>query len=325
MATDLVHTDTVPPSSDEIRSQLDRLLASSTFSSADRLSRFLRYVVERTLAGEGDRLKEYVIGVEVFDRDEQYDPRLDSIVRVEAGRLRAKVDEYYRGDGLADGLIIRMRRGSYVPVFEEREAPPSPSPAPDVSIAQPAGKRNRWRLALGIVVAGLLLVAIAAWRSGLWATDAPPAPAVTIAVLPFAHYSSDKADQLLAARVTDGVTSELARNGTLGVVSRTSALQFANGGRLLQDVAQALNADVVIEGSLVREGDRVLVEARLVHGKRDRKFWVREFAGTMAEIPELQRRIATAAAAAATGNQAGPGHPSAAAAPGTPAPRRGGR
>ncbi|MGH9162843.1 MAG: hypothetical protein ACRD2X_23005 [Vicinamibacteraceae bacterium] len=287
------------PTEDAVRSQLERLLASGAFTNAERLSRFLRYVVEQALAGEGDRLKEYVIGLEVFDRDEQYDPRIDSIVRVEAGRLRAKVEEYYRGDGREDPVIIRMRRGSYAPLFEERQVSPSPLPTPDVSTSRPAGRANGWRPALGIVVVGLLLVAIAAWRSGLWATGTRPTPAVTIAVLPFAHYSTDKADQLLAARVTDGLTSELARNGTLGVVSRTSALRFANGEKPLRDVAQALNADVVVEGSLVREGDRVVVEARLVDGEQDRKFWVREFVGTVTELPELQRRIAKAAAAAA--------------------------
>ena len=82
------------PTAEEVRQQLDRILASDLFANADRLSRFLRYVVERTLAGEGDQLKEYAVGVGVFDRGEQYDPRVDSIVRVEASRLRTKIDEY---------------------------------------------------------------------------------------------------------------------------------------------------------------------------------------------------------------------------------------
>ena len=71
--------------------QLDRILASDVFANADRMSRFLRFVVERALAGESDQLKEYVVGIEVFGRDDRYDPRLDSIVRVEARRLRTKI------------------------------------------------------------------------------------------------------------------------------------------------------------------------------------------------------------------------------------------
>ena len=81
------------PSAEEVRRQLDRLLASPGFVNAGRMSRFLKFVVEKTLAGEGERLKEYVIGVEVFDRGTDYDPRVDAIVRVEAARLRAKLVE----------------------------------------------------------------------------------------------------------------------------------------------------------------------------------------------------------------------------------------
>ncbi|MPY90209.1 MAG: hypothetical protein GEU99_20075 [Luteitalea sp.] len=299
LGADLVHTGDVQPSPDAVRRQLDRVLASPAFANADRLSRFLRYVVERALAGEGDRLKEYVIGLEVFDRDEQYDPRLDSIVRVEAGRLRAKVDEYYQREGGDEAVIIRLRRGSYAPVFEARDAAASVAPPPDGSRSTRAGRLAGWRLGLGVVAVAALLVAIAAWRTGLWATGEAARPAITIAVLPFAHYSTEAADQLLAARVTDGVTSELARIGTLAVVSRTSALRFADSGKPLREVAQTLNADVVMEGSLLTDGDRVRVEARLVDAARDQKVWVEDFTGRVTEVRELQRRIAAAAAAAA--------------------------
>ena len=80
----------------DVRAALDHVLASQTFVNSGRLSRMLRFVVERTLDGQGDQLKEYLLGVEVFDRPSEYDPRLDSIVRVEARRLRAKLSEYLR-------------------------------------------------------------------------------------------------------------------------------------------------------------------------------------------------------------------------------------
>jgi TolB-like protein len=274
----------VEPTRDEIRCQLDRILASEPFVNSDRLSRFLRYVVERTLAGEGDRLKEYVIGTEVFERGEQYDPRVDSIVRVEAGRLRAKLDEYYNGHGSTDPVVIRMRRGGYTPAFESRA----------VSAVKPA----RRMLPVAGAAAALLLAGIAAWGTLFWAAAARPTPEVTIAVLPFASYSTDTAVPVLAARITDGVTSELARLGTLGVISHTSARRFG-ARQSLREVARSLNADVVMEGSIEAEGDRLRVTARLVDASTDRKFWVEEFAGTIHNVPELQRRIAAAAGAAA--------------------------
>jgi len=289
----------VQPTADEIRLQLDRLLASEAFANADRMSGFLRYVVERALAGESNRVKEYVIGLEVFGRDEQYDPRLDSIVRVEARRLRAKVDEYYAREGYDDAVIIRMRRGSYAPTFERRQTESAVLPATERSDASPIGNRTGWRLGFGVLAVALILVALAAWRAGLWATDGRPTPAVTIAVLPFAQYSTDPADQLLAARLTDGVTSELARLGTLGVVSRTSTLQFGSARRSLREIAKALNADIVMEASVVKEGGGVRVQTRLVDAARDQKVWVQDFVGTVADLRDLERRIANAVAPAA--------------------------
>src|SRR5262245_54462809 len=97
----------------EVRAELDRILASRGFSSAGRVSRLLRHVVDKSLAGESDQLKEYAVGIEVFERDDKYDPRLDSIVRVEAGRLRTKLDEYYNGDGAASEVRIGLPRGGY--------------------------------------------------------------------------------------------------------------------------------------------------------------------------------------------------------------------
>jgi TolB-like protein len=285
----------VEPPPDEIRLQLDRLLASDGFANADRMSGFLRYIVERALTGESDQLKEYVIGVAVFGRDEQYDPRLDSIVRVEARRLRTKLDEYYAGSGRHDPIVIGMRRGAYVPDFVKRASAPPPEPPVRPAIDRPA-RRTRWTpglVALGAALLVALPLAFTVWRSGLVTSVGSATPIVTIAVLPFAEYSNRPADVLLAARLTDSVTGELARNRVLGVVSHTSALQFAGTRRPLGEIAQALNAELILEGSLHVDGDRLRVEARLVDAAKDRKIWVDDFAGTLTDIPSLSRRIAT--------------------------------
>jgi adenylate cyclase len=278
----------VPPSPEDIRAQLDRVLSSGAFSNSIRLQRFLRYVVERSLAGEGDGLKEYSIGTSVFDRDEQYDPRIDSIVRVEAGRLRSKLDEYYKDAGVSDGVIIRIPRGTYAPVFERREMPAQPA----VSAALERGRMSgKWRTAIALVIVIGVLTAIAAWRS---AAGSRPAPTLTVAVLPFANYSTNTGDRLLAARLTDGVTGELARIGTLGVVSHTSALQFEGARRPLKEIAKALNADMVVEASVDVRGDAVSVQVRLVDALVDRKSFVQEIEGSLSALPELQRRVAQA-------------------------------
>ena len=266
------------------------------FANADRMSRFLRYVVERTLAGEGDQIKEYAIGVDVFDRNDQYDPRLDSIVRVEAARLRSKIEEYYSRDGLDDPVVIRLRRGSYVPVFEARSLPAAAEPRASEPSESSAARRHSWPLTLAVLAVGLMTVAAVAWRAGPWTRD--HAFDVTIAVLPLAQYSNLEADELLAARLTDGITSELARIGTLHVVSHTSARQFAGVRKPLGEIARALKADLVMEGSLETRLDSIHVSARIVDGATDQKIWVKDFDGATSELPALQRNIAAAIAAA---------------------------
>jgi TolB-like protein/Flp pilus assembly protein TadD len=102
--------------------QLERVLASVTFRQVDRLKRFLNFTVSEALAGRGDQLKEYVIGVQVFDKDSTFDPRADPIVRVQARRLRARLARYYREEGGADAVLIDLPKGGYTPVFRNREA-----------------------------------------------------------------------------------------------------------------------------------------------------------------------------------------------------------
>jgi serine/threonine-protein kinase len=103
------------------RHQLERILGSVTFRQVDRLKRFLSFIVAEALAGRGHQLKEYVIGVQVFDKDSSFDPRADPIVRVQARRLRARLVRYYREEGGGDALVIELPKGGYAPVFKGRE------------------------------------------------------------------------------------------------------------------------------------------------------------------------------------------------------------
>ncbi|MGD1073072.1 MAG: hypothetical protein ABSB15_23380 [Bryobacteraceae bacterium] len=97
--------------------ELERVLASPGFARNERLSKFLRYIVERHLEGRGGELKESLIGIHVFGRAPGYDPKKDPIVRTEATRLRARLSEYYFREGKGSPLAIDLPRGGYVPVF----------------------------------------------------------------------------------------------------------------------------------------------------------------------------------------------------------------
>src|SRR5215831_4753662 len=100
-----------------VRQHLEKILESGGFARNERLSRFLRFLVERHLDGKDHELKESVLAVEVFGRRPDFDPRQDPVVRTEAGRLRARLSEYYLNEGTADTVVIELPKGGYVPRF----------------------------------------------------------------------------------------------------------------------------------------------------------------------------------------------------------------
>ena len=122
--------------------QLERILKSAEFSGAHRPSTFLRFIVECSLEQRAEQIKESVIAIEAFKRDASFEPKTDPIVRVEAGRLRDRLESYYAGEGQKDALLIHLPKGGYVPRFMER--PIAPYKPPDVltlSIVAPSGSR----------------------------------------------------------------------------------------------------------------------------------------------------------------------------------------
>lgn len=115
------------PSDAACRAELARVIESSLFRTSPRLTAFLRFVVERTLAGEAAQLKGYTIATEALGRDAGFDPQIDPIVRVEAGRLRRRLEFFYASEGADDPVVIELPRGHYVPCFrmnESRRLPP---------------------------------------------------------------------------------------------------------------------------------------------------------------------------------------------------------
>lgn len=214
----------------EIRQQLDRILQSPLFAQSDRLSRFLRYTVEHVVAGQDDSLKEYVIGTEVYDRKPPYHPSQDSIVRTEARRLRSKLKEYYEAEGREDPIFIFFRPGSYVPVFRTKDS--------DADFK--------------IVV------------------DTPPddlyigGTGVQVAVLPFLDLSGQPLSSRYALGVTDELIHELMQCEGCRVVSATSIAHSGGQASDVPGLARKLGVQIVFEGTVREEGNRVRVTGRIV-------------------------------------------------------------
>ncbi|MGH9518994.1 MAG: tetratricopeptide repeat protein, partial [Terriglobales bacterium] len=125
------------PKSEAVQQQLARIANSATFRGAGRLRRFLEFTVNEALSPRRDQIKEYVVGLAVFDKPESFDTRTDPIVRVQARRLRALLERYYREEGANAELLIELPKGGYAPVFGERAAGPE-----RISLAVALATRN---------------------------------------------------------------------------------------------------------------------------------------------------------------------------------------
>jgi TolB-like protein len=121
--------------SHEIRAELDRVLRSAHFTTSDRNRRFLQYVVEETLAGRAERLKAYTIATVVFGRPDSFDPQMDPVVRMEAGRLRRALERLYLIDGDMGSVQITIPKGRYVPEFTGVGSLTQLRPAPRTIVA----------------------------------------------------------------------------------------------------------------------------------------------------------------------------------------------
>ncbi len=265
----------------EIEYALNHLTQSAPFTRSRQLPRMLRFIVEETLSGQGERLKEYVLGVEVFERPSTFDPRLDSIVRVEARRLRAALEQYYAGEGRADAVMIELGKGSYIPSF--RRTDPHGFARSLASLVRPG-----WR---GITLAVALLAA-AAWIYRI--VRPPPAELprnAVVAVLPFENLSSDIQNEYLCFGLMDQITSELAKSGGLRVVARTSSSSFKRGDDV-RDIARRLKADVVLEGSVQRFQDRVLVTVQLINAATALHLWSEVYERPASDPLHVQNEIA---------------------------------
>lgn len=225
----------------DVREHLARMTASSLFSGAGRLRRFLEFTVESALDGRSDQVKEYVVGREVYDRDEQYDTRLDPIVRVEARRLRARLLEYYDGPGLNEPIRLEYPKGQYVPVVRHAGPPLE------------ANGRSTWRSISLLVGSSAFAVAIAV---ATWYVVPRLMQPSTIAPIPASWIQrpatgADPVDVDLA----EAIDVELARDRNVSVLAWPEIQERMVRSDDLRAVAERFGVSELMY-ILVRESDR---------------------------------------------------------------------
>src|SRR5215471_1924725 len=267
-----------------VRKQLDRILSSAAFVRNERLSRFLRFVVQQALDGKTDEVKESLLGIEVFGRVPGYDTRSDSVVRTEAAKLRVRLTEYYASEGASDPVIIELPKGGYTPVFHEGQA--AREIAAIASEATPQ-RRGKWRWVLAAFAGASLLPA----TIGLWRFAYQSAP-IPIAVLPLENTSHDTANDYFV----DGLTDELIRNLSiiegLAVRSRTSSFGMKGRPRNIREAGQQLQADYLLEGSVLRAGQQLRIEVQLIRARDDFVVWSGRFDRELTDVFAIQDEIA---------------------------------
>ncbi len=216
-----VPPDERPVSAPEVEAELRKIVSSQRFLKAEGLRNFLSFVVERTLAGRSDELKESVIAMEAFNRRASFDPRLDAFVRVQAGRLRTALTEYYETEGAGDPVAIEMPKGSYAATFSARE------------VAEPAVSGRRRKVIL--TLAGSLAVLLAALAAAVWLVPAirSKAPLPKDAVLTekdnivVADFENTTGDPVFDGTIKQALLMDLEQSPFLSILPEAQVQQTA--------------------------------------------------------------------------------------------------
>ena len=249
-----------------VRAQIDKILTGRRFAKADRLRRLLRFVAESTLEGRAAEVKESVIGLEVFGRPvASYDPGADPIVRVQAGRLRAKLAEYYEREGSADRLVIDLPKGGYVPSFRVR----------------PAGVRQL--------------------PAGIGEDEFALGPTNSVAILPFVNMSSDPENEYFSDGLTEELIHSLAGVPSLRVAARSAAFQFKEMGHDIRKIGHVLGVSRIVEGSVRKAEDTLRITVQLVDVADGSQLWSEKYDRTTGDVLALQDEIAQAIRQALSG------------------------
>jgi serine/threonine-protein kinase len=256
------------PAAHQVQEALDRILASSGFQSSERMRDFLRFVVQHKLNGDAAPLKEYLIADKVFGRGESFDPRTDTIVRVEARRLRSKLEAYYSKEGRDHPVIIELPERGYTPTFRVREAA--------AAVAVP--HLRRWRPRPWLVVA--LVASLGVFAAGAWLAKSRDTGAGfvanSIAVLPCVNVHRAVENDPLANGLAIDIISTLAAIPSLRVVGLGPASQFTNGADTLA-TATKLGVESVLECSVQQERQQLRVTVRLLSAKDGMYLWSKVF------------------------------------------------
>ncbi len=249
------------PSEDAIRQQLEKILTSPQFINSPNLQNFLRFIVDKTLAGEATEIKGYTVATQVLGRKTDFDPNLDPIVRIMAGRLRRALEKYYQEHGKNDPVIIEVPRGAYVPGFR--------------TSARQEGT--------GKITSGTPPESILALPSG-----------PSVAVMPLLNLTGDTQQEYFTEGLAEELTSELARYQDLRVIAYHSTRRWKDQKVDPRAVGQDLGVRFLVEGSIRRDANTVKIDLHVVDTQNSLRVWGEQYCRELRpdKLIALQEEIA---------------------------------
>lgn len=269
-----------------IREELLVLVSSESFSRAQTLVNLLKYIVERTLDGTVEELKEAILGEHVLGRGAGFNPKTDPIVRVQVARLRTKLESYYAEEGHGARVLIEIPKGAYVATFRVR--------AEDTAQASTAPVRKVPKLAIALLVASAVAGGITLAVRRPWVDR----PVPSVALVSFADLSQTHDQRYLSDGISQQLVHALTRISGLKVVGGDSAFQFRSDTVDLPEVARKLGVSYVIKGSVQGSGTRIRVEAGLIKTSDGSYAWSNTYDTSLGDVFSLEDKVASAVATA---------------------------
>jgi len=304
------------PSTEEIRAQLDRILASPDFRRSKRLCKLLDYLVMETLAGRGERIKATSVAMDVYGRDETFDQQNDTIVRVEAGRLRHRLAEYFRDPGQHDPILIDIPKGGYRPTLtiNPPHTPDQPTGPVEIQPDSPYAGFDRRLPYLTAVIAAITLLTttwivlktppgepqLSTEDSATDVVAMAPTTKPFVMVMPLSALSPEDASSRLSLGLVESLITNLAKLSGLSVMAHASILELHQTGKpaSIESIRQTYGVTHVVRGSLAQEDDTVLINVQLVDTQTGEILWVDRITRALGKTQSLEEELALQIASA---------------------------
>jgi adenylate cyclase len=302
---DLAEPNYLVPETEIVKIELDRILASPEFVSSERLQSLLSYLVAEVQEGRGERIKAFSIALDLYGRDETFDQQSDTIVRVEAGRLRRQLDKFYTRAGNTNSIRIDIPKGGYHPTF-------TLSPAVGTrETTQPTGtaiRSDRRILIMVAVMAGITLM-ITAWMLAnssqvgklsdektlsTESVDSVPVSKPFVMVMPMNTLGVDSTTNRLAVGLVEALITNLTRLSGISVMAHASMLELPRGDKSVsfRTMRQTYGATHILRGVIEQDADSVLVNVQLIDTSNGETLWAERLADTTGKFQSLEDRLA---------------------------------